>query len=204
MSADLHTPSFIGWRAIVLHRPHQNVDALLAQCARLGIRGEQAWPDFPRDRAPDDCNVVLIDADMGHDGQLPWKEGEAPVPIIALIGAEAPGRIAWSIAQGADAQLLKPIGSAGLYSAITMACHAFARRRALADEIAGLKQRLGRRQQLAEATALLMLKKNCTAEEAYQQLRVLAMAQRSTIEEAAAAVVEEFETHGFRNVDGGR
>lgn len=204
MSAGLTTPSFVGWRAIVLHRPHQNVDALMAQCARMGITGEQAWPDFPRDRTPDAFNVLLIDADMGHDGQLPWKEGQAPLPIIALIGAEAPGRIAWSIAQGADAQLLKPIGSAGLYSAITMACHSFANRRALAGEIAALKLKLGHRQQLAEATALLMLKKNCGAEEAYQHLRVFAMAQRSTIEEAAVAIVEEFEIHGFRNVDGGR
>lgn len=204
MSPVQHTPNFQGWRALVLHRPHQNVDALLAQFARIGIEAERAWPDFPADRSADDFDIVLIDADLGHDEQFPWKQGEAPLPIIALIGSEAPGRIAWTIAQGADAQLLKPIGSAGLYSALMVASHSFARRRTLDREVAALNERLSRRQELAEATALLMLQKNCGADEAYQHLRISAMSRRCSIEEAAAAVIEDFETYGLKHGDSGR
>ncbi|UUP18668.1 ANTAR domain-containing response regulator [Nitratireductor thuwali] len=199
-----YTPNFVGWRALILHRPHQNVDALLAQCARIGISGQQAWPALDDPDAMRAFSVLLIDADMGHDGQFPWPPGLAPMPVIALIGSEAPGRIAWTIGQGADAQLLKPIGSAGLYSALVVASQGFARRRTQAEEIALLKQRLSKRQVVAEATAILMLKHNCDAGTAFDTLRMTAMAERRTIEDAAAGIVEGFDTDGRRNVTNGR
>ncbi|EKF18139.1 ANTAR domain-containing response regulator [Nitratireductor pacificus] len=199
-----HTPSFEGWKALILHRPHQNVDALLAQCARIGIAGEQAWPTLDDMQAMRSYNVLLIDADMGHDEQFPWAPGLAPMPIIALIGSEAPGRIAWTIGQGADAQLLKPIGSAGLYSALVVAGQAFLRRRAQAEEIAGLKEQLAGRQALAEATALLMLKHNCDAETAFNHLRQTAMAERRSIEKTAAGIIAGFGPLAGKSVTHGR
>ncbi|WP_048646972.1 ANTAR domain-containing response regulator [Nitratireductor soli] len=199
-----HTPNFVGWKALILHRPHQNVDALLAQCARIGIAGEQAWPTLEDPQALRSFDVLLIDADMGHDEQFPWAPGLAPMPIVALIGSEAPGRIAWTIGQGADAQLLKPIGSAGLYSALVVAGQGFLRRRAQAEEIALLKEQLSGRQVLAEATALLMLKHNCDADTAFNHLRQTAMAERRSIEKAAAGVVAGLSPHGRKNVTHGR
>ncbi|WPZ14734.1 ANTAR domain-containing protein [Nitratireductor rhodophyticola] len=199
-----HTPNFVGWRALILHRPHQNVDALTAQCARIGIAAEQAWPTLENSDAMRDFNVLLIDADMGHDEQFPWAPGLAPMPMIALIGSEAPGRIAWTIGQGADAQLLKPIGSAGLYSALVVASQGFLRRTAQTEEIALLKNQLAKRQVVAEATAILMLKHNCDAEAAYNRLRKAAMAERRSIEKAAAGILANFDTHGRTNVTNGR
>ena len=146
-----HTPNFVGWRALILHRPHQNVDALMAQCARIGIAADQAWPTLEDAEAMRGYDVLLIDADMGHDEQFPWAPGLAPMPMIALIGSEAPGRIAWTIGQGADAQLLKPIGSAGLYSALVVASQGFLRRTAQTEEIALLKDQLAKRQVVAVA-----------------------------------------------------
>jgi len=198
------TPNFVGWRALILHRPHQNVDALLAQCARIGITGEQAWPMLDDPDAMRVFNVLLIDADMGHDEQMPWPPGRAPMPIVALIGSEAPGRIAWTISHGADAQLLKPIGSAGLYSALVVASQAFVRRRAQAEEIALLKERLSKRQVVAEATAILMLTHNCDARSAFDELRRAAMAERRAIEEAAEGIVAGFQPDGRKNVTSGR
>ena len=46
----------------------------------------------------------------------------------ALIGSEAPGRIAWAIKRGADAHLLKPVSGGGIYSAVLIARDAFDRR----------------------------------------------------------------------------
>jgi hypothetical protein len=60
------------------------------------------------------------------------------MPLIALIGSEAPGRIEWALSHNADAQLLKPVGNAGVYSALLIARQAFEARRRLADEIASL------------------------------------------------------------------
>lgn len=184
------TPSFIGWRALVVHQPHPNVDALLTQFERIGVAASHYWPEITDLPDLDRFNVVLIDADMGYDDQFPWKPGEAPIPVIALIGSEAPGRVSWAMRQGADAQMLKPIGSAGLYSALVAAAHGFAHRQALTAEIASLRSRLESRELLAEATAILMVRDNISAKAAFQKLRLTAMAERVTLEVMAARLVE--------------
>lgn len=204
MSPTHHTPNFVGWRALILHRPHQNVDALLAQCERIGIAGEHAWPTHEEPQVMCGYDVLLIDVDMGHNEQFPWAPGLAPMPMIALIGSEAPGRIAWSIGQGADAQLLKPIGSAGLYSALVVASQGFLRRCAQSEEIDRLTDLLSRRQVLAEATALLMLKHSCGAHTAFNHLRMTAMAERRAIEDAAASVIAASDRPEKNNVTHGR
>ena len=190
MSMSRPTPSFIGWRALVVHKPHPNVDALLLQFERSGMAASHCWPEISDLPELDQFNVVLIDADMGYDGQFPWKPGEAPVPTIALIGSEAPGRVSWAMNQGADAQMLKPIGSAGLYSALVAASHAFAQRKALLAEVAALRARLDSRELLAEATAVLMLRDNISAKAAFQKLRLMAMADRETLETAAERLID--------------
>ncbi|ODN70361.1 ANTAR domain-containing response regulator [Methylobrevis pamukkalensis] len=114
------------WHAVVLHRPHPAADALVRQLERLRITTRLVWPELTAAEASAD--VVFFDADMGYDGQFPWPAGHAPMPLVALIGSEAPGRVEWALAQGSDAHLLKPIGSAGVYSAILIAAHGFAAR----------------------------------------------------------------------------
>ena len=51
------------------------------------------------------------------------------MPLVALIGSEAPGRIEWALSHKADAQLLKPVGNAGVYSALLIARQSFEARR---------------------------------------------------------------------------
>ena len=136
---------------------------------------------------------------MGHDGQFPWPPGLAPMPSIALIGSEAPGRLAWAIRQGADAHLLKPIGSGGVYSALVIAFDAVARRSKMSDELDGIRARLEQRQRVAEATACLMVQGNVSADAAYDTLRREAMAARLTIEDMAERVVAHLRTAHVRD-----
>lgn len=192
MTTTRPTPSFVGWRALVVHKAHSNVDAIMLQFERIGVAAVHCWPEATGLPDIDTFNVVLIDADMGYDGQFPWNPGEAPMPTIALIGSEAPGRVSWAMNQGADAQLLKPIGSAGLYSALVAASHSFARRTALAAEVAGLRARLESRELLAEATAFIMVRDNISARAAFQKLRLMAMADRETLEVAATRLIGTF------------
>lgn len=181
------TPNFEGWRAIILHRPHDTVRAISRQLEQLGIRADAAWPDLGAE--PADANLVFFDADHGHESQFCWAPGAAPIPTIALVGSEAPGRVSWALAQGADAHLLKPIGSGGIYSAILIATKAFAERHALVGELRQLRDRLAARECLAAATAHLMQREQVSAEEAYRLLRRLAMQERRTIEEMAELVL---------------
>lgn len=173
-------------QAIILHRPHATVQALTRQLTAIGLQVSQAWPELgPEALAAD---YIFFDADMGHDGMFPWEAGNPPIPMIALIGSEAPGRIEWSLKAGAHAQLLKPVGDGGAYSALLIARDAFDAQKALSAEIADLRRRLEERQTVVRAVTLLAARGKSEAE-AYGQLRQMAMAWRISFEEAAARIV---------------
>ena len=76
-----------GARAVILHRPHQLVQALERQLRAIGLEVLQVWPELGPEVLGAD--FVFFDADMGHDDQFPWAAGASPMPMIALIGSEA-------------------------------------------------------------------------------------------------------------------
>jgi len=182
----IRIPTLGGARALILHRPHPTVQALSRQLSAIGLQVQEAWPEAgPEALAAD---YVFFDADMGHDGMFPWAPGQSPMPMVALIGSEAPGRIEWSLRAGAHAQLLKPVGDNGAYSALLIARDAFDAQKALSAEIADLKRRLDGRQTVVRAVTLLAARGK-TEEQAYTQLRQMAMAWRISFEDAAARIV---------------
>lgn len=178
-------PNLGGARAFILHRPHPTVQAITRQLSAIGLVTVDCWPELsPEVLAAD---FVFFDADLGFDEQFPWKAGEAPMPLVALIGSEAPGRIEWALSHKADAQLLKPVGNAGVYSALLIARQSFEARKHLAGEIASLRQRVAERQTIVRAVAALS--KGSDDERAYAQLRSLAMSWQISVEDAARRIV---------------
>lgn len=175
-----------GARAVILHRPHANTQALSRQLAAIGLGVTHAWPELGPEGIGAD--FVFFDADMGHDGMFPWPAGQPPMPMIALIGSEAPGRIEWALRAGAHAQMLKPVGDQGAYSALLIARDAFDAQRALSATIADLQSRLDRRQTVVRAVTLLAARGK-SEDAAYAQLREMAMSWRVTFEEAAERIV---------------
>ncbi|WP_374645072.1 ANTAR domain-containing response regulator [Tabrizicola sp.] len=176
-----------GATAVILHRPHPTVQALERQLRAIGLQVSEAWPELgPVALAAD---FVFFDADMGHDEQFPWAPGQSPMPMVALIGSEAPGRIEWALRAGAHAQLLKPVGDNGAYSALLIARDAFDAQRALTVEISDLRRRLDERQTVVRAVTLLAARGARGDAAAYAQLRQMAMAWRVSFEDAAARVV---------------
>ncbi|TNC48450.1 ANTAR domain-containing protein [Rubellimicrobium rubrum] len=190
----LRVPDLGGAQAVILHRPHPTVQALVRQLSAIGLQAESHWPDLPSSALGAD--FIFFDVDMGHDEQFPWKPGQAPMPMIALIGSETPGRVEWALGMGADAQILKPVGDSGVYSALLIARAGFEARKALASEIDGLRARLAERQTVIRAVTILSVGQDDEA--AYAELRRLAMSWRVTIEEAAARVVANGEAGRVR------
>lgn len=179
-------PNLGGAKAYVLHRQHQGTASLVRQLRAIGLEAVECWPDLPPETLGAD--FVFFDADMGFDDQFPWKPGSAPMPLIALIGSEAPGRIEWALSQGADSHLLKPVGNAGIYSALLIARQGFEARRSLVDEVRDLKARVAERQTIVKAVVALAAG-GVGEDRAYAQLRALAMGWQSSIEEAARRVL---------------
>ncbi|WP_246697402.1 hypothetical protein [Rhizobium sp. G21] len=91
------TPNFAGWRAMILSQEDGNTDKLTRQLKLLGLDVTRQWRPLDGAALPD---LVLVDADQGWDELLPWRSGRPARPVIALLGSEAPGRIAWAIGQG--------------------------------------------------------------------------------------------------------
>jgi two-component system, response regulator / RNA-binding antiterminator len=175
-------PHLGGLRALVLHRAHADTAALLRQLGAIGLAAEAAWPDLPADAVLAD--FLFFDADQGFDAQMPWMPGEAPMPLVALIGTEAPGRVEWAIRQRADAHLAKPIGNAGIYSALLIARQKFEERQALTREIAALRKQVAERRSVVQAVVRLT-EAGLSEAEAFGRLRALAMNERITVEAAA-------------------
>lgn len=185
MKRPARIPHLGGQRALVLHAPHANTTALVRQLRAIGLRAEEAWPDLPEDGPQAD--FLFFDVDMACDTQFPWKPGAAPMPLLAIIGSEAPGRIEWALSHRADAHLVKPLGSAGIYSALLIARRTFEERRDLFREIEGLRAQVAERQTVVQAV-LAMAEKGMSAEEAYGELRRRAMARRMSLEAAAREI----------------
>ncbi|CAN7309356.1 ANTAR domain-containing response regulator [Aminobacter sp. LjRoot7] len=194
MSRAAHIPNLGGAKAFVLHRPHATVSAISRQLQAIGLEVVDCWPELPAEALAAD--FVFFDVDLGFDQQFPWPRGAAPMPTIALIGSEAPGRIEWALSHKADAQLLKPVGNAGVYSALLIARQSFAARRQLADEITALQQRVAERQTIVRAVTALSSQDGVDDERAYAQLRSLAMNWQVSLEEAARRVVAMTEKEG--------
>ena len=192
MSRAPRIPNLGGARAFVLHRPHATMQAITRQLSAIGLDTVACWPQLPAEALGAD--FVFFDADLGFDEQFPWKPGEAPMPLVALIGSEAPGRIEWALSHKADAQLLKPVGNAGVYSALLIARQSFEARKHLAGEIASLRQRVAERQTIVRAVTALS--KGTDDERAYAQLRSLAMSWQISVEDAARRIVAMTDEEG--------
>jgi AmiR/NasT family two-component response regulator len=112
------------------------------------------------------------------------------MPLIALIGTEAPGRVEWALKQRADAHLVKPIGNAGIYSALLIARQKFHERQALYREIASLRVQVSERRTVVQAV-LRLTEQGQTEAEAFALLRRLAMNAQTTLEAAAAQLLAD-------------
>jgi AmiR/NasT family two-component response regulator len=180
------TLSFLGQKAIILHRPGDATDRLVRQCALLGFHAEARWRPV---NAAERMDIVLVDADEAWDGLLPWTPVERPVPLVALLASEAPGRIAWALDQSADALITKPVAASAVYPALVMATRRRAEARELNERIRRLEERVRMRPLVHAAVQRFMAAHECSEDEAYGRLRREAMQSRLTLEQTAASIL---------------
>jgi AmiR/NasT family two-component response regulator len=177
------TPNFTGWHAVILHREDGNTERLIRQLGLLGIRTHQQWEPLGAEDIPD---IVLVDADQGWDDLLPWN-GETPSrPVVALLGSEAPGRIAWALKQGASAVIAKPVAASAVYPALVMALAIHEERRDAAERLQYLEERVRMRPLVHAAVEKLKTARGLDEERAYAILRDCAMRRRLSMEQIAA------------------
>jgi len=171
-------PNFSNKTALIVHRADGNVDALLSQLRRFNIEAICQWPPRVKDFSPVD--IVFFDVDNGFDGMFPWSD--APIPLIAIIGSETPGRLAWAISQNPSAYITKPIGSKGVFQALVTAFHNHADRSGLRREITDLRERLRCRPLVVHTILRIMNLLGVDDDAAFHLLREESMRRRVSIE----------------------
>ena len=185
------TPNFTGWHAAILHREDANTEKLTRQLGLLGIRASRQWEPLA---TWDTADIVLVDADQGWDDLLP-DQGDAPGrPLVALLGSEAPGRIAWAMKQGASAVIPKPVAASAVYPALVMAVSIHEERKAVAERLKYLEERVRMRPLVHSAVEKLMTARGLDEAQAYVILRDCAMRRRLSMEQVAAIFLGGAET----------
>lgn len=180
------TPNFNGWRATVIHREDGNTDRLMRQLRLLGLDPVLQWAPLAPAAVPD---LVIVDADQGWDDLLPWAKAAAACPVVALLGSEAPGRIAWAIEQGAGAIIAKPVAASAVYPALVMAASIHQERKSSAERQRYLEERVRLRPLVHAAVEKLMAAHRVDEERAYAILRDCAMRRRLPMEQIAAFII---------------
>lgn len=176
----LQIPNFRSWRVAVVHKPDEDTNRLMRQLDRLGIVATLMWPRLERDFMPVD--MVLFDGDNGHDDLFPWPAGFPPVPLLALMNSEAPGRLDWVISHGISGLITKPVRSIGIFGSLVLACSSFEQSSLLHVEIASLKERLRLRPVVVAAIMRVMNETGLNPEYAYARIRTEAMSHQISIE----------------------
>lgn len=180
------TPNFTGWHAVVLHREDGNTERLIRQLRLLGLSATLQWAPLSAASVPD---LVIVDADQGFDDLLPWSGAAPTCPVVALLGSEAPGRIAWALAQGAGAIIAKPIAASAVYPALVMAVSIHQERKGVAERLQYLEERVRMRPLVHAAVEKLMQAHGVDEERAYSILRNCAMRRRLPTEQIAAFIL---------------
>lgn len=173
---------FSGKTAVVLHRSPDIRERL---GARLGVLGMQVVGRRTRLEPEDSArDFLILDVDQAHDEQLPWRRGQAPLPTVALIGSESPGRLAWALDHQVDA-FLPLTAISNIYSALVISRALFDRKVEQRSRDAETARRTSKRLDVIRAVLKIMQENDLDEAAALKQLRAFSMVERISLEDAA-------------------
>jgi AmiR/NasT family two-component response regulator len=177
-----------GRRALMVMRDEREISMVRRQLSRLGMTISEHDPaELPPSNQTFD--VVLMDADsipIESDLATAWKGN---VPVIALIGTETPSRLKWLLDLQPASFLIKPLRSAGLYTALVVAFDSAQRRVDEAAHIEKLEDRIRSRRIVFAAVLQIMRGHGMSETDAFTLIRQTAMRHRTTIEVLSAEII---------------
>jgi AmiR/NasT family two-component response regulator len=178
-----------GRRALAVVRDERELSVLRRQFGRLGMTIAECDPD--RAGTPTDgFDVIIVDADV-----LPAKMDlsgalRSGIPAIALVGTETPSRLKGLLELEPASFLVKPLRSAGLYSALVFAFDVAQKRIEASRRIERLEDRVRSRRVVFAALLQVMRRHDLSEPEAFAWIRRAAMERRTTIEQLSVQIVE--------------
>jgi AmiR/NasT family two-component response regulator len=177
-----------GRRALMVMKDERDIAILRRQLDRLGMSVVETDPGQIQ-ILQESADVIVLDADS-----IPIKSdcplsSKINVPIIALIGTETPSRLKWLLDLQPASFLIKPLRSAGLYTALVVAFDCAQRRIEEAAHIERLEDRIRSRRIVVAAVLQLIRAHALSEEDAFTLIRQTAMRYRTTIEQLSAEII---------------
>jgi AmiR/NasT family two-component response regulator len=189
--------NFRGIRGVILHSADRNRSVLAETLMRLGMKVDAADPldgAAVVRAAVKDAQLILFDADFVETVAASWANEPVLVPLVAIIGLEAPGRLLRAFELEPTAVIHKPLRSTGIYSALFFAVNEHRRRQDLMQKIRELEGRHRGRRFVTRAIVQMMQTRGIDDDQAYRLLRKESMRRRLTIEEFAVQVLATDQT----------
>ena len=176
--------NFRGQKALLMHFEQSAGERLREILERLGLSIMHCQPNKSEEFQEIECDLVLFDADEDFDATALEYLGER-VPVVAVVGNEAPSRLARVHRCHCNSHILKPIRNTGVYTAVLLATNGHEQQRQAHREVAAVRQRLAGRRVVMKAVLKQMTLCGIDEDAAYGLLRRSAMERRIPIEAAA-------------------
>ena len=177
-----------GRHALLIMRDEREISIVRRQLDRLGMSVTETAPEQPIGQKPA-VDVIVLDADSVSIETETTSALRGNVPVIALIGTETPSRLKWLLDLRPASFLVKPLRSAGLYTALVVAFDCAQRRSEEAAHIEKLEDRVRSRRVVFAAVLRLMRGHALSEQDAFNLIRQTAMRHRTTIEQLSAEII---------------
>ena len=197
MRSSRYVQNFRQRRALVLSNDPRSAEIISTMVTRLGMALETlslAHGEFRSmlETADAQRDVLFLDGDLNLFPEMgQGSESDLPqVPVIGLVGIEAPSRLRTLMQFGATAFLSKPVHSGAIFSALYLAINTFEQKTDLRLSIQELERRRRYRRHVIKAVTMVMKSHSLDDEGAFALLRKEAMRARLSLEAHCECVVQ--------------
>jgi AmiR/NasT family two-component response regulator len=181
--------NFKGGRALVVTKHAGSEATLETTLAKLGVATE--YCEIVAGRAQIDINslqperdILFVDGDL--EGAVAIEVNPTSrlpqVPVIGLVGVEAPSRLKALVNLGATSFLRKPVHGGAVYASLFMGINQFLLRSEMHERLQDLEARRRGRRAVLRAVIWLMREYHLDEDAAYSQLRRQSMRARQNLE----------------------
>lgn len=188
-------------RALIVTDDAAALARLGLSLGRVGVRTEaarleQGGIDLYEQNLCTERDILFLDGDLNTVIHVPcYEETSVPIiPIIGLVGIEAPSRLERLFCYGATAFIKKPIYAGAVFPSLFMSINGHLRRLQLTRSCHKQDIRRGMRRYVLKVVLMMMEERSLTDEEAYDCLRKTSMNMQMSIEDLCKQIVQRGST----------
>lgn len=200
MRSNRYVQNFRQRRALILSRDARAIETISMMVTRLGMSVESLSPEdctlpLLPEGAEAQRDVLFLDGDlnvlpeMGLGG-TGGGNMQTHIPVLGLVGIEAPSRLRSLMQFGATAFLSKPVHRGSIFSALYLAINTFENMADLRLSVQELENRRRYRRHVIKAVTLVMKSHSLDDEGAFALLRKEAMRARLSLEAYCESAVQ--------------